>query len=66
MLSSLLKLADVAKWLGVSKQYVAALVRSGDIPVIQLGPKTMRFRPEDLEKWLEKLSGADLEELEDA
>jgi excisionase family DNA binding protein len=42
-----------ARYLGVSASYVRKRVRQKGIPFFRLGNKILRFRKEDLDRWLE-------------
>lgn len=48
----LLTPTQVCDMLRVTRGFLSALVRSGEIPVIILGPRTRRFRRSDLDAWL--------------
>jgi len=52
MTYGLLKGNDVAERLNVSKAFAYRLMASGQIPTIRMG-RSVRVRPEDLEKFLE-------------
>jgi len=56
MEGKLLKSQEVAEKLGVSKSYVYQLISNGELPVVRLGEKAIRIRPEDLDRFLEKSS----------
>lgn len=43
---------DVAELLGVPRTFVYALARRGDLPVVRLGERYVRFRAEALEEWI--------------
>ena len=47
---------ELAAELGVREPFIAALVRRRQIPVIKLGYKTLRFRSEDVERALARLT----------
>ena len=48
----LLSAEDVAELLGVPRTFVYALARRGDIPVVRVGERYVRFRSEALERWI--------------
>ena len=50
----LLTAADVAAVLGVQRSLVYALVRRGDLPVVRVGDRYVRFRAEAIELWIER------------
>jgi len=53
MQTELLKPAEAARRLGVSKSYLAQLRVQGRSPTfIRLGARAIRYRPEDLDTWL--------------
>jgi excisionase family DNA binding protein len=43
---------DVAELLGVPRTFVYALARRGDLPVVRVGERYIRFRAEALEEWI--------------
>ncbi len=49
---ALLSYAQVRRRLGVPPGTLYALVHSGSIPHIRIGKRLVRFRPEDIERWL--------------
>ena len=55
MEQKLLTVDDVAKLLQVKKLSVYKLVYEKRIPVIKISRKMLRFKPEDIEEWLQKL-----------
>lgn len=52
----LLTAGEVAEWLSVHRHRVYALARSGRLPSVRLGQRTIRFRRCDVETWLTKRS----------
>jgi excisionase family DNA binding protein len=48
----LLSADDVAELLGVPRTFVYALARRGDLPVVRVGERYVRFRAEALEQWI--------------
>lgn len=50
----LLTIAEVAEILHVSKQKVSALIKSGELNVIKLGPRARRIPRTDFEDYLKK------------
>ena len=51
------RVADVAEWLGVTRQAVYKFAREGRIPHYRVG-KALVFDRAELEKWLEDNRGA--------
>jgi excisionase family DNA binding protein len=51
----LLTVAEVAQWLSVSSSLVYQLVESGKLPIYRIGNGrgAIRFRPEDIEAYLD-------------
>lgn len=49
----ILKVDDVAEWLGVSKAHIYQLVRSGEIPHFRVG-KAIRFHYDTLVAWAKR------------
>jgi excisionase family DNA binding protein len=49
----LLKPAEVASFLGISKSFAYHLLQTGAIPVVRLG-KACRVRPQDLQTYVEQ------------
>lgn len=54
MCEKLLKVEDVADLLGVTTQTVYMYIHQNTIPYLRVSEKTIRFRKEDIEKWLEE------------
>jgi excisionase family DNA binding protein len=56
----LLKPAEVARQLGVSRSWLYAAAADGRIPAVRLGGPDgpLRFVPEDLERWIEDARAA--------
>ena len=54
----LLTLRHVAAVLNVSLRYVRSLRQSGALPVVRLGPKLLRVRPQDLKHFLDERMSA--------
>jgi excisionase family DNA binding protein len=52
---ALLDAKSVAEWLGVPESWVRESTRSGAMPCVELG-RYRRYRPEDIEKWLQACS----------
>jgi len=50
-LKKLLKAYQVAERLNTSKAFAYTLLQRGEMPVVRMG-KTVRVRPEDLEKYI--------------
>jgi excisionase family DNA binding protein len=43
---------EVAELLGVPRTFVYALARRGDLPVVRIGARYVRFRAEALHTWI--------------
>lgn len=54
MIIKLLKAAEVAEILGVSRTQAYRLMQMGEIPSVRFGQRTVRVRPEDLKRYIEK------------
>lgn len=39
---------------GINRQTIYRLVRRGELPAVRIGPKMIRFSPEELRKWIAK------------
>jgi excisionase family DNA binding protein len=52
IMPKLLKIAEVADVLRVSKTTVYRLVKVGELPAVHIADATVRVRPEDLEKYI--------------
>ncbi|MFQ3678837.1 MAG: helix-turn-helix domain-containing protein [Fimbriimonadaceae bacterium] len=50
----LLTVREVCSWLGIGRSRFYELVRSGELPVIRLGPRGVRLRSSDLERFVEE------------
>jgi excisionase family DNA binding protein len=48
----LLTAPEVAKLLAVSRERVWSMSRRGEIPTVRLGPREVRYRPEDIDAWI--------------
>lgn len=44
---------EAAAYVGSTPRHLRALRAAGDIPYIRLGPKLVRYIPDDLDAWLE-------------
>lgn len=51
----LLDLPTVQACLHVGRKKLRALIKSGELPIISLGPKTRRVRESDLDAYIAKL-----------
>ncbi|MCF4122394.1 helix-turn-helix domain-containing protein [Antribacter sp. KLBMP9083] len=61
-----LSLADVVETLSISMAQGYALVRSGDLPAIQVGPKKVwRIEAKELEAYIERMYAKSRERLKD-
>lgn len=45
---------DVARLLNVSSKTIQRKVARREIPFVRLGPRTVRFDPDKIERWLEE------------
>ena len=52
--TKLLKAGQVAEILKVSKSHVYKLMRTGEIPTVRIGIKSVRVRPEDLNRYIQE------------
>jgi excisionase family DNA binding protein len=51
----LLSVKDVAQLMGVDERTIRRWVTAGRLPApLQVGPNTVRFRPEDIEQFMER------------
>jgi excisionase family DNA binding protein len=50
---TLLSVEEVAAWLGVSKYTVLRAVRAGRLHAVYVTPQVIRFRPVDVEAYIE-------------
>ncbi len=50
----LLKVAYVAGRLGISIPHTYHLAKTGEIPCVRIGPKVLRFDPEDVERYIQE------------
>jgi excisionase family DNA binding protein len=50
-IGKLLSVREVADWIGFHQETVRQMAREGRIPHIKVSNR-LRFRPEDIEKWL--------------
>jgi excisionase family DNA binding protein len=48
----LLAAVQVADLLAVPKTRVWSMSRRGEIPTVRIGPREVRYRPEDIDKWI--------------
>jgi excisionase family DNA binding protein len=48
----LLKAEEVAALLAVPKTRVWSMSRRGEIPTVRIGPREVRYRPEDIDAWI--------------
>lgn len=51
----LLRVRDCAAYAGMHEQEVYRAVREGRLPVMRLGPRRLRIRPEDFKAFLREL-----------
>ena len=57
IMPKLLKIAEVAEILSVSKTTIYRLIQIGDLPAVHIGDELVRVRVEDLEKFILEHSG---------
>lgn len=50
----LMTIKDLSVYTKLSIRSLERMVAAKEIPSIRIGPRTRRFRPEDIERWLEK------------
>jgi excisionase family DNA binding protein len=53
----LLTAAEVGRWLGINQMVVYELAQRGDLPFLRLGARRLRFRPADVNRWLDERIG---------
>jgi excisionase family DNA binding protein len=53
-LPRLLSMADVADVLGLSIRTVRRMVSMGELPIVRLNNRTVRFRPEDVKALIDR------------
>lgn len=51
-LSTLLTVDQLAQWLGISPKTIYGWTYRGLIPFERIGPKMVRFRREEIDRWL--------------
>jgi len=56
--NELLTLEEAAAYLRVSRPLLRELVRNQTVPVVQLGPRTRRFRQRELDTWIDRQAEA--------
>lgn len=47
---------EAAEWLGMSLRWLDKQLAAGRIRVVRIGPKTVRIKPDELKKFLERRS----------
>jgi len=52
----LLNVAAVAEWLSVTQAVVYRMVANGELPAIRVGQERIRFRPKDINAYLDRHS----------
>jgi excisionase family DNA binding protein len=52
MTQRLLTAVEVADLLAVPKTRIWSMSRRGEIPTVRLGPREVRYRPEDIDVWI--------------
>jgi excisionase family DNA binding protein len=50
--SRLMTAVQVAELLAAPKTRVWSMSRRGEIPTVRIGPREVRYRPEDIEAWI--------------
>lgn len=65
-MENLLKVEEVAEMIGMGRSKTYALIKEGAFPVVRLGEKTIRVRPEDLRRWIDSLPRTGPEEFVNA
>lgn len=53
-MEKLLNANEVAHLFGMSKDAVYRLAARGDLPAVRVGRRVVRFRPSDLERYLDR------------
>lgn len=53
-LEELLTAEQVGEILGSGHRAVLTLARTGDLPVVRIGYRTVRFRPEDVRRFIDE------------
>ncbi len=54
----LLCVQEVADLLGVSRATIYRLIQRNGLPFVRFGKELLRFRPADIEAWVESWAGA--------
>jgi excisionase family DNA binding protein len=51
---------DVAEMLSLTRQRVYRMVRAGELPIVRVGTRAIRFDPEELARWVDdrRVAGA--------
>ena len=52
MAEPLMTAVEVAELLAVPKTRVWSMSRRGEIPTVRIGPREVRYRPEDIDRWI--------------
>lgn len=65
-MQKLLRIQDVAIELGISRVHAYRLARSGSLPIIRIGPHSIRVTRADLDAWLASLAEAERQKRSDA
>jgi excisionase family DNA binding protein len=52
MSARLMTAGQVAELLAVHKTRVWTMSRRGEIPTVRIGPREVRYRPEDIDAWI--------------
>lgn len=53
-LAPLLSIEDVADVFGLSRRTVERMIARGEIPIVRVGPRAIRFRPEDIRALIQR------------
>ena len=51
-MTELVTVRQAARTLGIAERVLRHAVRSGDLPALRLGQRTVRVKPADLDDWI--------------
>ena len=54
----LLTAVEVAELLAVPRTRVWSMSRRGEIPTVRIGPREVRYRPQDIDQWIARRTTA--------
>lgn len=57
MTDDLMKVKEVMAYLNISRSTLIRLTKDGKLPVVRMGPKTIRYHKADVEKLIEESKG---------